>query len=113
MTQEKGRDEEPTTNKLKRAVLPVSSWGMNDDTTGAWRTETGGWRTETGGPSGGGGTQLPPALLSHSTVDHASLSRRSTVPTHNGNTSTNSGALITHYVVSMYYIEKLRYYSGP
>ena len=49
----------------------------------------------------GGGAYSFVACLSHSTIDHASLSRRSTVPT--PNRDTNIWALITFF--SIYYIE--------
>ena len=51
---------------------------------------------QTRGGGAGGGTHLLLACLSHLTIDHASLSRRSTVPTPRGDTS-NIRALITFF----------------
>ena len=57
---------------------------------------------------GGGGYSFADACLSHLTVDHASLSRRSTVPTPNKDTS-NIWGLTTPFPYTRYYIKLVAY----
>ena len=64
---------------LNRKSLQTRAYGMKIDWVGQW--------FEGYCLVGGGGGYSSVACLSHLTIDHASLSRRSTVPTPNRDTS--------------------------